>query len=428
MDTPSTSTVHQASPVPPAPEHVVTVARRRDGAPLVVGAGIVAAASDVDPTTVGVLVAVGATSGSRMAWACLLVFPVLGVVQLLATQVGSVTGTDLQALSVRRHGRRRAALLAVSVVVVNVFTIAADVDAGASALADLVPAPPALLVVVLVVVLGAVVVLSSVRLLHRVLGTLLLGMVAAVACVVALHPDWGAVVRSSVVPALGPGRSALDALTALFGTAVTSYVYVWQTRAVAEEGAGATGLRRARGTALAGAAVTAVLMWAVLVAASPLEGGRGAAGIGSTHAAAVLFGRVLGPAARIVFSAGVVASSLLALVVLVSTTGAVLGAELTSGRGTLRRLGDAPRVAGTVVASAALGVLLAALDVRALSAVVAASIAGALAAPVSLAFLVVLARDRTVMGDRPASLRLVVAGWAVVALAVGLAVAYLVSR
>ena len=389
------------------------------------GAGLIAGAADVDPTTIGVLVAVAVASGTRMAWACLLVFPVLGVTQVIATRVGAATGTDLQTAAVRRHGRAWAGLLLVSVVAVNVFTIAADVDAGASALGSLLSVDSRWLVVLLALLLGGVLVASSFRALHTILVGLLAALAAAVAVLAALHPHWATVAHDSLVPGFAPGGGALVALTALFGTAVTSYVYVWQTMDASREGAGPRQLRRSQARAIGGAAVTAVLMWAFVVAAGPLHGRVSAAATGSAGGAARAFDRVVGSAAGDVFSAGLVVSSILALLVLASTTATVLGAELPWGGGSLRRIGTAPRVAAALGLAAVLGALLVALDVGAVPALVDASIAGALGAPVSLVFLVRLARDPAVMGGHVVPRWLAAAGGAVVVLAVGLAVAYL---
>ena len=99
-----------------------------------IGPEIVAGASDNDPTNVGTAAVVGAQSMYRLSWAALLVAPLLGVVLAIAAQLGMVAGGDLQSLTVRRFGRGVAGVLLVSVLVVNLVTIAADLQAGAAGL------------------------------------------------------------------------------------------------------------------------------------------------------------------------------------------------------------------------------------------------------------------------------------------------------
>ena len=90
------------------------------------------AASDNDPTNVGTAAAVGAQTGYQLSWVALLVAPLLGVVLAIAARVGAVARDDLQSLTLKRYGRGVAAVLLVSVVVVSLVTIAADLQAGAA--------------------------------------------------------------------------------------------------------------------------------------------------------------------------------------------------------------------------------------------------------------------------------------------------------
>jgi hypothetical protein len=97
-----------------------------------IGPELVSAASDNDPTNVGTAAAVGARTGYQLSWVALLVAPLLGVVLTIAAQVGTVARDDLQSLALKRYGQGVAMVLLVSVVVVNLVTIAADLQAGAA--------------------------------------------------------------------------------------------------------------------------------------------------------------------------------------------------------------------------------------------------------------------------------------------------------
>jgi len=97
-----------------------------------IGPEVVSAASDNDPTNVGTAAAVGAQTAYQLSWVALLVAPLLGVVLTIAAQVGAVARDDLQSLTRKRYGQTVAAVLLVSVVVVNLVTIAADLQAGAA--------------------------------------------------------------------------------------------------------------------------------------------------------------------------------------------------------------------------------------------------------------------------------------------------------
>src|ERR1700730_5867693 len=131
----------QLSGVPRRRQHARLVNRRRPGGRrrssvpgLLRGIGpeLVSAASDNDPTNVGTAAAVGAQTGYQLSWVALLPAPLLGIVLTIAAQVGAVARDDLQSLTVKRYGRGAAAVLLVSVVAVNLVTIATDLQAGAA--------------------------------------------------------------------------------------------------------------------------------------------------------------------------------------------------------------------------------------------------------------------------------------------------------
>jgi Mn2+/Fe2+ NRAMP family transporter len=90
-----------------------------------IGPELVAGASDNDPTNVGTATVVGAQTVLRLSWVALLVASLLAVMLAVAAQVGAVGGSDLQSLTVKRYGRSVAWLLLVSIVPINVITIAA---------------------------------------------------------------------------------------------------------------------------------------------------------------------------------------------------------------------------------------------------------------------------------------------------------------
>jgi Mn2+/Fe2+ NRAMP family transporter len=60
------------------------------------GPGLVAGASDIDPTTVATMAVVGATTVYALSWLVWLLFPMLAIVLVIATRVGAITGRNLQ--------------------------------------------------------------------------------------------------------------------------------------------------------------------------------------------------------------------------------------------------------------------------------------------------------------------------------------------
>jgi Mn2+/Fe2+ NRAMP family transporter len=396
-----------------------------------IGPELVAAAADNDPTNVGTAAAVGAQTGYQLSWVTLLVAPMLAVVLTIAAQVGAVARDDLQSLTLKRYGRGLASVLLVSVLAVNLVTIAADLQAGAAGIGVLAHVDTRWLVVPLGAVLAGVLVAGKYGQVLAVLRYLMLGFLLFGVAAILARPDWPRLVEASVVPALSPGRYEITGALALLGTTLTSYVYVWETigrgveqpPAVPETG---SELARARTGAVVGSVFTAVILWFMLVASAATLGQHHVT-VATAQDAARALRPLAGSAAADLFAAGIIVSAVVALPVLLATTAHVVGAQFGWRRGLSEHVSRAPGFYGVLVVSIglALGVSLAGIPVIAM--LVAASVLGGLAAPIGLILLVLLARDSQVMGSRVISLRLALAGWAVAIVLGGFGLLYLVG-
>lgn len=252
------------------------------------------------------------------------------------------------------------------------------------------------------------------------------GFLAFIAAAMLARPNWLALAKGSVVPALSLSRGALAGALALLGTTLTSYVYVWETvQRGMEEPAGdlPTGrrLRRVRTGAVAGAVFTAAILWSMLAASAATLGRRHRA-VDSARDAAAALRPFAGPLAADLFAAGLVVSAVVALPVLVACTGYVVGAQFDWRRGLSVPVGRAPRFYAALIAPVALAVTVTLAGVPVFGMLVAASLIGGLATPIGLVILLRLARDHEVMRGRPISARLATAGWAVCLIVAGLGI------
>jgi Mn2+/Fe2+ NRAMP family transporter len=378
---------------------------------------LLSAASDNDPTNVGTAAVVGAQTGYGLSWVVLLIAPLLAVTQSIAAQVAIVGQGDLQTLTAKRYGRRLAAILMMSVVAVNVVTIAADVQAGAVGIGLLAGLDPRWLVVPLGAALIGVLLVGKYDELVAGLRWLLIGFVAFGAAAVLAHPAWSQLARSTFVPVLHLRRRELAGGLALLGTTLTSYVYVWETieRGVEEPpGVDSTGngIAQARVGAVVGAVFTALILWFMLVASAATLGAHHQP-VDSAAEAATALRPLAGSLAADLYAAGLVVSAVVALPVLMATTAYVVGAQFDWRRGLSQPVRRAGGFYAVLAASVGVALIVTAAGVSVIGMLLAASIVGGFGTPLGLVILVVLARDAEVMGDRRIPRRLAAGGWAV---------------
>ncbi len=200
------------------------------------GAGIVAGASDNDPTTVATLAVIGSTTTYELGWLTLLVIPMLAVIQAIAAQVGTVSKKGLEDCVRSAYGRFWAVVALAALLIVNVLTLAADLEGGAAAM-DLLTG------IELPLVGGAARrahrdrarVRATTARIERVLRYIALLFLTYVGAAFLAHPDWGAVFRGSFVPHFDLRPDTVSGALALLGTTLTAYAYVWETIELSEE-------------------------------------------------------------------------------------------------------------------------------------------------------------------------------------------------
>jgi len=156
------------------------------------------------------------------------------------------------------------------------------------------------------------------------------------------------------------------------------------------------------------------IIWFILVATGATLGVHHET-VQTAQDAARALAPLAGGAAGTLFGFGLLASALIAVPVLMSTVGYVVGAEFGWRRGLSEPVSRAPRFYTALVVTSAAAVLVTLVHVSAIRLLFYASIAGGIGTPVALAALLVLARDTTVMRGRPIGAGLRAVGWVVTA-------------
>jgi Mn2+/Fe2+ NRAMP family transporter len=334
----------------------------------------------------------------------------LAVVQAIAASVGAVSGTSLQGAVRQRYGLSWAIVTLVAIVGVNVFTLAADVKAGSEAVALLTPLPANAFVVPFAVAVGLLLVTHSYGRIERYLSLLPIVFVAYAAAAILAHFDLAAFARGVFVPHFELSPAYVLGAIALLGTTLTSYVYVWESVEVAERRPPRAAIGAFERDAVFGMlAVGVVFLFIVVATAATL--GKHHVAIETASDAAAALAPLAGKWSGTLFGIGLLASAVLAVPVLAATTAYVV-AHTFGWRGSLdRRVAEAKAFYGVLLSSLAIASLVAFLPFSPVGILFWASIAGGVATPITLWFLIRIARDPDVMGESRIGRRLAASAW-----------------
>jgi Mn2+/Fe2+ NRAMP family transporter len=309
--------------------------------------------------------------------------------------------------------------------IANVINLGADLGAMGSAL-QLVVGGPALLYTVgfgVISVIGAVALPYKRYAEYLKWTTLVLFVYAATAFIVKfpLLP----VMIGTFIPSLSFSNSYLTALTAVFGTTISPYLFFWQASVEVEEqraaphekplkhapGQAPAQLDRMRGDTYLGMAFSNVIAFFIILDTAAVLHARGITDIQTGAQAAEALRPLAGELAFLLFSIGIIGTGLIAIVVLAGSSAYALSEALKWPIGLERKLDRAKRFYGILAVATLIGVALNFIGLNPIKALFwSAVINGVAAVPIMITMMLMTANKKITGGLRLPTLQRVI-GW-----------------
>jgi NRAMP (natural resistance-associated macrophage protein)-like metal ion transporter len=383
------------------------------------GPGLITGASDDDPSGIGTYSQAGAQLGFGIGWTMLLTYPLMVAIQEISGRIGRVTGHGIAGNVCRNFSAPAIWSLVVLLFAANTINIAADLGAMADALKLVVGGSS----VLYVVAFGLASVLAQIFLEYKryvaILKWLTLVLFAYVVALFVVKIPWLEAMKGLLVPTIQWNGTFLTTLVAVLGTTISPYLFVWQSSQEAEEqridpakkplrensATQQPELRRIRIDTMVGMAFSNLIATSIIITTAATLHARGVTDIQSSSQAAEALKPIAGAFAEIIFALGIIGTGLLAIPVLAGSTAYAIGEGRKWPVGLSRKPKQAVAFYSVLALSVGLGIVLNFTPVDPIKALYwSAVINGVLAAPV-MVMLMVLVRNREVMGD------LVVRGW-----------------
>jgi NRAMP (natural resistance-associated macrophage protein)-like metal ion transporter len=387
------------------------------------GPGLITGAADDDPSGISTYSVAGAAFGYFPLWTALFTFPLMAAVQLMCARLGIVTGLGLAGVIRRRYSRWVLWTACSLLVIANVINIAADLGGMAEATALIIPVRAAIWVPVYVGAIITLLLWSSYRTMARVFKWLTLVLLAYVATAFVAHVDWATAIRMTLVPHVEWSRDFFAVLVAVFGTTISPYLFFWQAAQEVEEeramgrnldqrrGATLAELRACRTDVIAGMFASNLVMYFIILTTASTLHAAGLTNITTAEQAAQALRPLAGPGAAWLFTLGLIGTGMLAVPVLAGSC-AYAVAEAAAWRGSLDRRPHRAKQFYIVLSSAmALGLGLNYAGFDAIKLLFTTAVINGVLAPPLILIVILLVRDRSVMGNAVSSRSLDVLGW-----------------
>jgi NRAMP (natural resistance-associated macrophage protein)-like metal ion transporter len=383
------------------------------------GPGLITGASDDDPSGIGTYSQAGVQLGFGISWTMLLTYPLMVGIQEVSARIGRITGHGVAGNVCRNFPAPVAWLLIVPLFAANTINIAADLGAMGDSLKLLIGGPAALYVVIFGTISVSAQILLDYKRYVQVLKWLTLSLFSYVVALAVIHVPWGEAVRGLLIPTVSLDATFLTTLTAVLGTTISPYLFVWQASQEAEDRRTRkdrpslkrddaklkSELARIRLDTMVGMAFSNLIGISIIISTAATLHAAGTSNIESSAQAAAALKPLAGPFAELLFALGIIGTGLLAVPVLTGSTAYAIGEARKWPVGLSRKPKQAAAFYGVLALSGALGIALNFFSLNPIKALFwSAVINGVLAAPV-MVILMLLARSRKVMGP------FVVRGW-----------------
>jgi NRAMP (natural resistance-associated macrophage protein)-like metal ion transporter len=391
----------------------------------VLGPGLIAGASDDDPSGIATYSQAGAQFGFAVSWMMLFSYPLMVAIQEISARIGRTTGRGIAANIRRYYPNWMLQGIVALVLAANTINIGADLGAMADAI-ELVFGGPHL---AFVVVIGAVSALLPMFVAYEryaaILKWLTLALFAYFGAVMVVQVPWGEAARGLLVPTFSADPAFWTTAVAILGTTISPYLFFWQASQEVEEvradpaarplvsapSQGRGELDRIRLDTAIGMAFSNIVALAIIITAAATLHVHGITEIETSAQAAAALRPVAGAFASTVFALGIIGTGLLAVPVLAGSAAYALAEARGWPDGLARKPRKAKAFYATIAVATLIGVLINASPVSPIRALFWSAVINGVAAAPIMAMMMHMTANRRMMGKFPVSDGLRAVGW-----------------
>jgi NRAMP (natural resistance-associated macrophage protein)-like metal ion transporter len=377
------------------------------------GPGLTTGASDDDPSGIATYSQTGAKYGFGLLWLAAFTFPLMAIIQEMCARIGLVTGRGL-AGNIRVHfGRKVLYISTLFLFAANTFNIGADIGAMANAVQLLIPRLNfSLLAVGFMLLILLLQIFTPYIRYAKYLKWLALVLFAYVLSAFLAHPEWPTILKHAVMPHITFSKDQILLICAILGTTITPYLFFWQTSQEVEEeiaigettiksrtGSGQDNIRKMRIDVWSGMFFSNIVMFFIIAACGSVLFAHGITNINTAAQAAQALRPFAGSATFWLFAAGIIGMGLLAIPVMAGASAYAISESLGKHQGLNSKLKQASAFYGVIIISMFIGLILNFLGLNPIKALIYAAVLNGIVAPIILVLILLIARNRHIMGE-----------------------------
>ena len=395
----------------------------------IIGPGFVTGAADDDPSGISTYSQTGAIFGFSQLWISLYSFPFMVLIQEMCGRIGLVTGKGLAGV-IKTHYSKPILYVATSMLVItNTVNIGADLGAMATSAKMLVGLPTIFWLCLITLVILFLEIFVNYKTYSKILKYLALSLFAYVLTAFIVKPDWGMILKSTVIPQIKFSGDYLLNVVAILGTTISPYLFFWQAAQEVEEeitkgkisdiGTGKPKITKKNITnmnmdTVLGMVFSQTIMFCIIITTAATLHANGIDKIGTAAQAAEALRPIAGDFAYLLFAIGIIGTGLLAVPVLAGASAYALSETTGLKAGLSKKTKRAPGFYGIIVASTFIGMLISWWGIDPIKALYYAAALNGLMAPPLMVLIILIANNKKIMGNYVNNKIANIGGWIIV--------------
>lgn len=289
----------------------------------VLGPGLVSAIAGDDAGGIGTYSVIGAKYGYDLLWALVLIIIGLIIVQEMTARLTVVTGKGLADLIREQFGVKTTAFAMFSLLIANTAVTISEF-VGIAAASELFGISRYIAVPVAAIGVWYIVTRGNYRVAEKIFLALSAVLAVYVISAFVVKPDWGDVLRGTLIPTIQSDRDFILLLIAVIGTTISPYMQFTLSATTLDKGTKLEEYGFVVWETVLGVLLSGAFAYFIIVATGATLHASGITQIESAEQAAQALEPIAGPLAGALFGVGLLGASLLAASILpLSTTYAI---------------------------------------------------------------------------------------------------------
>lgn len=370
----------------------------------ILGPSLITGASDDDPSGIATYSQAGAGFGLQFLWTAIATLPMMVVVQEMCARIGIVTRRGLTAVLKTHYPRPVLYLMIVFSFPAIILNISADL-AGMGAVSNLLfPSIPSS---AFAIFFCALLLFNLIKLSYRKIATVLQYLCLILLCYLIVpflsKQDWGAILKSTLLPSISFDKESISIFVALLGTTISPYLFFWQTSMEVEEVKERKIMVNKHLVDVVNADVrwgllfSNVIFYFILLAAGTELYPKGITKIETVDQAALALRPLVGDGAYYLFAFGVIGTGLLAIPVLAGSISYMLSEAFGWKEGLNKKFHQAKGFYIIMIISVILALIIDLLGINPVKALIYTAVLYGVTAPVLIGIIMHISNNKKIM-------------------------------